>query len=182
MSIDAAQVVSLLEAQYRRDPDEGEEQYQRRWRALRKRLVAEVSQTDLSESLLLAPTPRMREAICNLIGDMRAPAAIDSLLRALHDSDSGVRGAAADALGKIFGYVNDPPLVRRDDVLTALAAAWSSEASIDARSTFAQTFALLGDQSIRPLLEDALDDPDPRVRGQARWGLEYLNKREDGSG
>jgi periplasmic divalent cation tolerance protein len=99
----------------------------------------------------------------------------DVLVEALEDDDVKVRAVAADVLGKVFGYVETPPAEKRPAALEALLARWDREKSNDVRSTLAQTLALLGDPSVRPVLEAALDDGDPRVRRQASWGLEYLS-------
>jgi periplasmic divalent cation tolerance protein len=102
---------------------------------------------------------------------------IGVLVEALDDDDVTVRADAADALGKVFGYMETPPSAeKRSMALDALLSRWDREESNGVRSTLAQTLALLGDPSVRPVLESALNDDDPRVRGQARWGLEYLSR------
>ena len=93
---------------------------------------------------------------------------------ALSDDAESVRAAAADAIGKVFGYVEQPPAHRRADVTAALLRRWRVEESDAVRSTLAQTLALVGDPSVRAALESAVDHPDRRVRGQAAWGLRHL--------
>lgn len=100
---------------------------------------------------------------------------VDLLLEALDDDAAEVRQVAADVLGKVFGYVDHPPAEKRSAAVSALLARWEREQSDAVRSTLAQTLALLGDPSVRPVLEAALDHADRRVRGQARWGLNYLS-------
>jgi HEAT repeat protein len=136
----------------------------------------------ISAALSLAEHPEARRLVCHALGRFRDPGALDSLLVALNDVDPDVRSAAADAIGKIFGYVERPPLFRRSQVRDSLIARWRIEDSDDVRSTLIQTLALLGDPAVRFVLKSALDADDQRVRGQARWGLSYLDKLSDSSG
>lgn len=140
-------------------------------------LEAVVSGRETALALTMARNADTRQSLCDLLGRLRDPDGLDALLVALRDDSVKVRAAAADAIGKVFGYVSDPPLDRRDHTLEQLIERWRVEASDAVRSTLAQTLALLGDPVVRPLLEAALDAADYRVRGQARWGLGYLDRK-----
>lgn len=98
------------------------------------------------------------------------------LAGALEDDDALIRYGAAEVLGKVFGYREvPPPEEMRRVALDALLSRWPREEDAGVRSTLAQTLALFRDQSVRPLLEAALTDPDSMVRGQAEWGLRDLD-------
>jgi hypothetical protein len=134
--------------------------------------------SDLASALRLAAVPRIRQVICDLLGKKRDPNTLDALVDALSDSSTSVRASAADAIGKVFGYVENPPVGHRARVVRALLDRWAGEDSDAVRSTLAQTLALVGDQSVRPVLEAALDHPDRQVRGQAAWGLRHLSGQQ----
>jgi HEAT repeat protein len=142
-------------------------------------LVRDESLSTVIAALRAARDPVSRQVLCDVLGDRKEEPSIPALLERLDDPAPGVRSAAADALGKVFGYVDvPPPAARRREVLDALLVRWEVEGSDDVRSTLAQTLALLGDPSVRPLLEAAADHPDHKVRGQARWGLDHLARRQ----
>jgi HEAT repeat protein len=140
------------------------------------RLERAASVAAVSLALARARIPRVRRILCDVLATRKDPAGLDALLAALDDPDAAVRAAAADAIGKVFGYVDSPPLEHRDRTLAALTSRWRVEEAASVRSTLAQTLALLGDPAVRPLLAAALDDPDRMVRGQSRWGLDYLER------
>ncbi|HWH01987.1 MAG TPA: HEAT repeat domain-containing protein [Pilimelia sp.] len=128
----------------------------------------------LRDAYFMARMPVTRQLICDLIGRQRDSTNLHTLLHALDDCLVGVRASAADAIGKIFGYVDRPPLDRREEVLARLMVAWHAEKSDDVRSTLVQTLALLGDARVVPLLRELLGDSSARIRTQARWGLRFL--------
>lgn len=132
---------------------------------------------DLAAALRLATAPRIRQVICDLLGKKRDSVALDALLEALPDSSTFVRASAADAIGKIFGYVEEPPVQERDRIFAVLLDRWSAEESDAVRSTLTQSLVLVGGRSAQPILDLALKHPDSRVRGQAEWGLRYLSAR-----
>ena len=141
------------------------------------RLLATAPSSSLIGALGRATDPVDRQMLCDLLGFRKAKAAVPALIQCLADPAPGVRSASADALGKAFGYVAEPPApARRRRALEALLARWRVEESAGVRSTIAQTLGLLGDPSVRPLLETARHDLDPRVRRQAEWALEHLSR------
>lgn len=141
-----------------------------------RRLVAEAPIAVLLEALDIADNEMTRVLLVDMLGRRRDPASLSSLLGMLTENSVAVRAASADAIGKIFGYVQDPPLHERGRVRAALVDAWDREGAPEVRSTLAQSLALLGDLRILPLLEAAQHDKDPRVRRQAEWGSEYLKR------
>lgn len=149
---------------------------------LHDRLHRDASTSNLVGALRAATDLFDRQMLLDLLGFRHAKAAIPDLLAYLSDPEPKVRGAAADALGKAFGYVRvPPPPSRREHALAVLRERWAVEDSDAVRSTLAQTLALLGDPSVRPLLEAVLDHPDRRVRRQAEWGLRYLDRKAAGA-
>lgn len=163
------QILARLEAS--RQEDEGSF-------AVYDRLVRDEPLGAVIAALRAARDPVSRQVLCDVLGDRKEEPSIPALLERLDDPAVGVRSSAADALGKVFGYVDVPPApARRREVLDALLVRWEIEESDDVRSTLAQTLALLGDPSVRPLLEAAAEHPDHKVRGQARWGLDHLARR-----
>lgn len=121
--------------------------------------------------------PETQVLLANVLGEMRSADGIDSLLICLRATSSSLRAAAADALGKVFGYVPDPPASRRSGVCEALKAQVLEEGAPSAKSTMMQTLALVECPGAGDVLRGALNDPDARVRGQAKWGLEFLARR-----
>lgn len=145
--------------------------------ALYDRLVKEAPLDSVIGALRRAVDPESRQMLCDVLGDRKEAAAVPALLGRLDAPEVGVRAAAAEAVGKVFGYTDAPPSPeRRREVLGVLLARWEVEESDAVRSTLAQTLALLGDPAVRPVLEAAVDHPDRRVRGQARWGLDHLTR------
>src|SRR5581483_11621809 len=75
-----------------------------------------------------------RQAICDLLGRIADPAGLDTLTHALNDDNVAVRASAADAIGKIFGYVESPPVERRAEILRILLDRWRLDDSDAVRS------------------------------------------------
>ncbi|WP_442932304.1 HEAT repeat domain-containing protein [Micromonospora sp. NBC_01699] len=147
-------------------------------RSLMRELVTKAEAPELVQALRQAETPFLRQLICDLLARLRNPVALDTLLECLVDPSSSVRVAAADAIGKIFGYVDSPPTGQRPKVFAEMVARLAEESAPSVRSTLLQSLALLGDRSVRPVLEAALNESDPRVQKQATWGTGYLESRE----
>lgn len=166
-TLTAERILALLAAPQPEDED------------LYDRLLADAPAASLIEALRRSADPDERRMLADLLGFRKSKAAVPVLIECLTDPAPGVRGAAADALGKAFGYVAEPPpRKRRDEALAALLDLWGREESPGIRSTIAQTLGLLGDPSVRPLLEEARGDADRRVRRQAEWALGHLSRRE----
>jgi hypothetical protein len=131
----------------------------------------------LTAALREARRPLTRHLLCDLLGFRMARSAIPELLDALGDSDRGVRCAAADAVGKAFGYPRRPPRPRLVAIaLPVLLQQWDAESTPEVRSVLATSLGLIGDASACSRLERALNDPDKRVRDGARWALDRLKK------
>jgi len=132
----------------------------------------------LAQALRAAEHPLTRQLLCDLIGFRAARSALPELLKALEDDDRGVRASAADAIAKALGYGGVRPapdrLIRR--ILPALLTHWEREPTPQVRSVLATTFAFVGDTSVQPLLQAALDDPHEQVRLAAEWSLGRLGE------
>lgn len=140
-----------------------------------REIVGNASVDSVIEALDIAVTPFTRRLLFDVLGEIRSPVSVQPILLGISDSDESVRVAAADALGKVFGY-RDSPIIgeARTRALDAVIHRWGTEESPAVLSTLAQTMALFGDPVVAPLLEGALGAADRRVRGQAEWGLAYL--------
>ena len=147
-------------------------------RPLMRRIQAEVSTGVLCSALMLTENKHTRLLVTTIVARRCDPAAIDTLLGVSDDSDDAVRQEVAYAIGKIFGYVADPPPEHeRGRVLSHLLTWWKTETYSGARSMLAQTLALIGDRSAYPVLVAAASDDDPSVRRQAMWLLARLDSR-----
>ncbi|HEY2043944.1 MAG TPA: HEAT repeat domain-containing protein [Jatrophihabitans sp.] len=134
------------------------------------------------ETLGMTEVPFTRRLLFDVLGEIRSPQSVQSIVLGLSDLNESVRIAAADALGKIFGYTNTPPTDDlRSIALGAVVSLWTTEQSPAVLSTLAQTMALLGDPAVKPLLQGALGATDRRVRRQAEWGLAHLARAASGS-
>jgi hypothetical protein len=134
--------------------------------------------TAVASALDLVPDFFTQMLLCDMLGEIRSADTLGSLVAYLGSSDVRVRGSAADALGKVFGYATAPPdAAMRERALNALLVRWGAEQSEGVRATLVQTMALLDDRSVVPVLEDALTSPSRMVRKQARWGLDWLARR-----
>ncbi|WP_431931026.1 HEAT repeat domain-containing protein [Micromonospora sp. RP3T] len=132
----------------------------------------------LAAALRVSERPLTRQLLCDLIGLRAARSALPELLGALDDHHRGVRASAADAIAKALAYGGtqpaSPSLARR--VLPALLAHWESEPTPQVRSVLATALGSVGDTSVRPLLQAALDDPHEEVRLAAEWSLGRLGE------
>jgi HEAT repeat protein len=90
-----------------------------------------------------------------------------ALLLNLADGDYLVRGSAATALGKI----GSP-----DDRVVAAVLPLLSDPEWWVRRDAADALGDMGAVHARPALQQALADPDPRVRTAAREALDRLNR------
>lgn len=143
------------------------------------RIERETPMRYLIGALRIARTPAARRSLLDLLGFRMARSAIPDIIGFLDDPNRKVRAAAADALGKAFGYPDRPPPPdRMRDGLTALLRRWDLETRDGIRATVLRGLALVGDPSVRPLLVAAQNDPNEMVRGQAHWGLGYLDGLE----
>jgi hypothetical protein len=171
---------------------------------VRKRAVealAELGDDDAVDGiseLARDPDPEVRKALAKELGSSGNPTAAPVLLTMLHDESPSV---VEEAL-KSFGDLHYQPARRdieaftRDENLEVAGAAGralralgddegaartidylsrfldSDEAGV--RSTALSQIGKIGGESAIELLERALDDPDPKIRGKAHWYLAEL--------
>lgn len=137
-----------------------------------------------------------RGAAATALGRLKAPAAVEPLIRALHNPDSFVRWGAASALGQIgdsraiaplLGLIEDESYRVRGEVGQALArlgeprgfdllVSVMKEAS-DPRA--AEALGRLGDQRAVEHLVRALDSPHHELREAARTALRTNGWKND---
>ncbi|WP_413644196.1 HEAT repeat domain-containing protein [Micromonospora sp. RTP1Z1] len=142
------------------------------------RLRRQASVRVLTQALRVAERPLTRHLLCDLIGFRAGRSALTELLEALEDDDRGVRASAADAITKALAYGGVQPipdrLIRR--ILPTLLRHWEGEPTPQGRSGLAYALGGLGDPSVIPLLQAALDDPHEQVRRAAEWALGRLGE------
>lgn len=132
----------------------------------------------------IGPRPDVVQAVLAILkkeGDARGPAgdvlgnsrfvaeganaiSVPTLIGYLAEKDDGVKGGAADALGKIGDPKAVPPLV---------AMVHDMKIKPDVRRIATGAVALIADKSCEPVLTEAITDPttDNEVRAQAARGL-----------
>jgi len=114
------------------------------------------------ELIALAEDPnhdaRQRWVIIRAIGKIHSPPGVQSLERLLADDISGIRAAAAMALGDTG-----------DDAHAPKIAALLEDPAIIVRATAADALALLKSPAAVPYLALALDDPSNFYRGESLW-------------
>ena len=101
---------------------------------------------------------RQRWVIIRVMGKIHSPPAVAALQRLLTDDISGIRAAAAMALGDTGDAAQAPKI-----------AALLEDPAIIARATAADALALLGSPEAVPYLVRALDDPSNFYRGESLW-------------
>ncbi len=131
-----------------------------------RRLVARAPTPVIVGALRRAMTMRslVRTMLCDILGVRRERGAVPGLVRMLSDMDPSVRGAAADALGKIA----DPRAGR------ALEEHFKIELNSAVRSEIAAALGAVGRKHAIPLLIESLDDPWDALRGCAAWSLGHM--------
>lgn len=112
--------------------------------------------------LLESPDSQIRQFIAYLLGQARDPRATDALLNALYDEHVGVRGAAANALGKLGDTRAIPHLMPLLNDLNPQLVIWAA---------FALT--MLGEDYFDVLL-DGLKSDDVLVRRSAVLAMRQL--------
>jgi HEAT repeat protein len=135
-------------------------------------LEATAPADQLAAALRMAGTPLTRQLLADLLGFQAAPAGVPALVAALQDRERPVRSAAADALGKVF--LTHPEDPQRDAAGAALLARWQDEPAVSVRQMLAAALGATRNRGAIPVLEGALEDPDPGVQRMARWSLERL--------
>ncbi|MEP6775601.1 MAG: HEAT repeat domain-containing protein, partial [Chloroflexota bacterium] len=130
--------------------------------SLKSYISAQASTTDIVNSLRLATDTHTQQILSDIAGDRYEEAAVPMLIEYLQNSSPGVRGAAADALGKIGDRRAGSMLMERFDQL---------EKDRGVRHMLATALGACGYREAIPLLIEALNDSDPVLRGCAAWGL-----------
>jgi len=93
----------------------------------------------------------VRKFAADVLGDVRSPAAIISLVRAMGDEDPNVGFSAVEALGKIGG----------DEAFNELEEAFNDNPNV--RSTVAETLGKIGNPEGVRVIQKGLHDEDPIV-------------------
>jgi hypothetical protein len=122
------------------------------------------------------PVIAVRAAAVNACASMSGWIPLESLTAALGDSAPQVRSAAALGLGKRL----DRGLLDPDAIVVPLVGTLSDPTS-QVRLAVVQTFAAFGSQAPIEALLDALQDPEPEVRGAAwkPWAHWWRKQRPD---
>ncbi len=136
------------------------------------RLEREASVRELLRALEIAPTPRSRYVILEVLGRRQAKSAVPTIIRYLGNRSPSVRNEAADALMQI-GDVRDPEagrvLLKRID---------GKERREGIRSTLALALAAIGYRPAIPALIRSLHSDNEVVRRCAASALSDLGATE----
>jgi len=97
------------------------------------------------------PDRDVRKFAADVLGDVKSPAAVSSLVKAIHDKDLNVGLSAVEALGKIGG----------DEAFNELEAAFRDNPNV--RSTVAETLGKIGNPEGVKVIQKGLHDEDPIV-------------------
>src|SRR5689334_22217408 len=81
--------------------------------AVKMRITSKAPSGELITALQKAAKPLTRQILSDIVGDRCEAAAVPILLQYLEDASSGVRSAAADALGNIGDLRAGPALLAR---------------------------------------------------------------------
>ncbi len=101
---------------------------------------------------------KQRWVIIRVIGKIHSPPGVAALERLLADDISGIRAAAAMALGDTGDEAHAPKI-----------AALLEDPAVIVRATAADALALLGSADAVPYLVRALEDPSNFYRGESLW-------------
>lgn len=116
-------------------------------------------------ALVLAPDPRTRQLLCDVLGFRKELAALEPLLACLADAAPEVRSAAADALAKLADRRAGPAL---------LARATLPETDPGTLQMLVAALGAVGHAPAVPLLITHLRSDDASLRGCAAWALGAL--------
>jgi len=128
-------------------------------------ITSQASTSDIVNSLKLATDNHTQQILADIAGDRYEEVAVPMLIEYLQSASPGVRASAAEALGKIGDARAGATLMERFDRL---------EKDTGVRHMLATAVGACGYRAAIPLLIEALNDPDPVLRGCAAWGLGAL--------
>jgi len=125
----------------------------------------------------------VKEAVLDLFRDLHDPSGIPLLIDGISSTTVDNRCAAADALGKVFGYVHCPPKGRPLELaFAAVMEQLAVETVSGAKSRMMWTLAMFGESAALPILSRAQISLDHYVARQGREGERYLLRRFAGIG
>ena len=157
--MDASEVIAALEAP-------GDDRRPLMWQ-----LEADAPHASLVGALG-AEVPLTRHLVADILGRRAEIESAGPLLAAIRDPDSGVRAAAADALGKVM-LTHGPGAA--PGAGPALLAAYDAEDSAGARHMLAAALGAARCREAIPLLRAAARSEDRGLVGSAQWALEQLD-------
>jgi HEAT repeat protein len=128
----------------------------------------------LIDALRLAERPHTRQLVADILGFRAEPSAVDALLAALYDPESGVRSAVADALGKILLAYSPRDARTTERAGVAMLARFEAEDDPGVRRMLASAVGTTGYRPAAPALRAALESDDKSLAFCAGWGLHWL--------
>lgn len=126
--------------------------------------LARAPDAALVAALRAATKTRMRHALCDLLGYREAASAVPALTGLLADDDADVRGAASEALLKIF---YEHPDAASPQAREALMGRWQLEPDDGLRRTLVLALGAARHEPFAATIKALLDDPDPGMRSIA---------------
>jgi HEAT repeat protein len=153
----SSEIIQLLE-------NTGNKGYFIKRRIREKALVGEII-----KALETSTTSRVRQILCDILGERQAEAALPLLIKCLDDPSPDVRSSAADALAKIHNPSAGGALMRRFV---------KQKEDMGVRRMLAAALGAVSYRPAIPVLIQALSHPDGSLRGSAAWSLGALNARE----
>jgi HEAT repeat protein len=135
---------------------------------VKKQIRKQASNREIVKALELAKETGTRQIICDILGEQRAKTAVPVLISCLNDNSAGVRGSAADALGKIGNTKAGPALMKQFEI----------EENMGVKRMLAAVLGAVKYRPAIPLLITLLKENDTYLRGCAAWSLGGLQADE----
>lgn len=136
---------------------------------IKRRIREKALVGEIIKALESSTTSRVRQILCDILGERRAEAALPALIKCLHDPSADVRSSAADALAKIHHPSAGGALMR---------GFLKEEEDMGVRRMLAAALGAVSYRPAIPVLIDALTDSDGSLRGSAAWSLGALRATE----
>jgi len=137
---------------------------------------------DLLERLQVEQSPEVREALLKALGQLRQAEALPAVLSEISSKYENVAAAAASALARI---ATKAPLdvAQRGEAAEALVARYkqidpSGANGVALREALLSAMGVVGDESVMPVLKDAIKDPAAKVRLAAVGSLAKVGKAD----